>query len=531
MRLLAWICCTLLLALSALTIQAGRRFYNNLTVDAPSLIASDLNEHSKTDAVVRNQGRLVDRDGLAWPVDPGSALDNLAWAGDDALILLESMYNVLYDETTGVSTIDRSMLLPKIDPLLGVSGLYERKGYDINVSVSSSLSALLYESLKDTGASRAASIVSDYSTGEILAYVSMPSGGDAADLITEETFMPGALMNIPTALAVYRNLGVFDVNAYTDIQYVCTGELRYSDTKVVTCPYAHGQLSIADGFAANCNCMFASLASELGTTDLQNASEDLGLNKTLQYMNSRVINVSRYTPAINRTEFGLGWSGAGQNEDGWDTAINIYQLALMINSIANGSAMPEGSGSDSDANDFMVRQLHAILGLMDRETGEYEQLSKPENIPKGVFNMTPDEARYLRSLMEQAAGFESVDMSQNIMPGDTSTAEGAQESESAIADAPAPVKTVAAQRFGTRARQLGYTAGAKTGAAQVSDTVPLANGEQTATINYAISWFAGYVKEETISIIIVAERPTVGTAQDVAVKILPLALDTAYYQE
>jgi peptidoglycan glycosyltransferase len=512
-------CCAILLALSLLTIQMGRIFYAGLTADATALIASDRNEHLKNTAVMSNQGRLIDRGGLAWPLDHANAMDDLAWAGEDARLMFKSMYNALYDDTAGAAAIDRFLLLPEIDPALGASVLYDRKGYDVNVSVSSSLSSLLYRALESTGASRAAGIVANYSTGEVLAYVNMPFGGDdAPDLITEEAFMPGALMNIPTALAVYRNPQKFDVNEYTDIRYECTGKLSYTNTKVVTCPYAHGQLDLAGGFAVNCNCMFAWLASELGTASMQSAAEDLGFNKTQEYMWSRVTGLSVYVPAIRRTEFGLGWSGAGQNMDGWNTAVNVHHLALMINSIAgappiaNTNEFVNAGGSEkstiADAiadGGFATPRLRTVLGRTDRETGAYEQLSDTEKIPAGIFNITLDEAAWLRSLMERAAGFESEPV--------TRATEG--ENDASAADP-------SARRFGTRARQLGLSGGAKTGAAQVSDTVPVAEGEQSyATVGYTISWFAGYVSEKSISITIVAERPTVGTAQDAAVKILP----------
>ncbi|MDR1913397.1 MAG: hypothetical protein LBQ68_02795 [Clostridiales bacterium] len=478
-------------------------FYRIILADGNELISSALDSHLTDLRVQENKGRIVDRDGLAWPTRISSAKEMLIQleSEENASIALDSVYHLFYSDDHGLARSNAIQFFGRadgsFDAIDGVRDLYEKKGYDLYSTISGNLNQQLYKALKNSGADHAAAIITNYQTGEVLAYTSIPSVsvGDPniskydesyneksawmLDQVTNEIFQPGSIQKIATALGAIRHHSRINIERMEEAIYECTGSLAFSENKIVTCPYPHGEVTLTQGFARSCNCMFAWLASELGGDLMTQTSEDLGYNKTFEFMGRRLIYpVSKYILPVDRTEFGMAWSGAGQDADGVDVKAMPYHIMVMLSAIANGG---------------QAYEPYVVLGLADRMTGEFISSAKPKLIKEGLINLSSNEARDLQALMESVCSENGT---------------GAH--------------------LGGRMKALGYSVAGKTGTAEIGKIIETLeqNGEVgLSSLKGNISWIACYVKEVPVAMVITAVRPKDIAAADIAIDILPEAIE------
>lgn len=132
------------------------------------------------------------------------------------------------------------------------------------------------------GNNKGAAVVMDPTTGRVIAMASTPSFDpntvreDWGELSTNEDspmlnratqglYPPGSTFKIVTALTAMRNMSDLD-----NFVFKCEGEVDFGD-KIIHCfnSKVHGVISIDDGMAYSCNCLFSSLGMEVGSAKLR----------------------------------------------------------------------------------------------------------------------------------------------------------------------------------------------------------------------------------------------------------------------
>ena len=108
----------------------------------------------------------------------------------------------------------------------------------------------------------------------------------------------------------------------------CDGRYELGDF-TITCPYAHGDMTLRDAFAKSCNCAYAQLTVELGGGTLERYAKKAGLLDSISVSGLRTAQGS-FTAAEDQGL--LGWSGVGQHED----LVCPANLMTLMGAIANG---------------------------------------------------------------------------------------------------------------------------------------------------------------------------------------------------
>ena len=108
----------------------------------------------------------------------------------------------------------------------------------------------------------------------------------------------------------------------------CDGQYELGDF-TITCPYAHGDMTLRDAFAKSCNCAYAQLSVELGVKTLERYAKKAGLLDSISVSGLQTAQGS-FTAAEEQGL--LGWSGVGQHED----LVCPANLMTLMGAIANG---------------------------------------------------------------------------------------------------------------------------------------------------------------------------------------------------
>lgn len=179
----------------------------------------------------------------------------------------------------------------------------------------------------------------NYKTGEVLCMVSTPTfdpadpptiqDGDSRydgvyiNRLLSATFTPGSVFKVVTTAAVIETLPDWESRTFH-----CDGRYDLGDF-TITCPYAHGDMTLRDAFAKSCNCAYAQLAVELGGGTLERYAKKAGLLDSISVSGLHTAQGS-FTAAEDQGL--LGWSGVGQHED----LVCPANLMTLMGAIANG---------------------------------------------------------------------------------------------------------------------------------------------------------------------------------------------------
>jgi peptidoglycan glycosyltransferase len=480
-------------------------FQEKLLTEGDAYISSALDTHLQTDTIQENKGRIVDRENLAWPTRLARARDMLTqWeTPEEAANTLDSLYHLLYGGNYGIAGLKNREFYGRHSGVFsaedGIGDLYTKKGHDVYITVSGVFNKRLNEALKASGADNGAAILTNYKTGEILAWTSIPSSSVGSpllsqydedhsrkeawmiDRVVDSVYQPGSIQKIATALTAMRYAEDMSVNHMNSALFTCTGELELpGENNKVTCPSPHAEVTLAQGFSVSCNCMFAWLASEAGRERLIAVGEDLGYNKTFTYMDEKLVNpVSRIMLPADLSEYGIGWSGSGQDADGGDVKVQPYHMNILISAIANNGK---------------ACQPYIISRIVSREDGEVIEKTNPDNpgyLDSSLINITASEALDLKTLMKGVCRENGT-----------------------------------AAELGAEMKELGYTAGAKTGTAEISQTTERLNESGVKVTKGTVSWIACFLEEKPFALVVAAQNPSVGNAAaKIASDVLPLAIE------
>ncbi len=227
-------------------------------------------------------------------------------------------------------------------------------GSQVKLTIDAHVQCLVENTLRRVG--RAAAVVMDPNTGEILAMASVPDFTPnyfvpsinpkawesyrtnlARPLMNKaiSNFTPGSTFKLPTAItqAIHGLAGEHEF---------CPGYVTYGHTKIRCWKHSgHGTLGLEESIQRSCNAYFMKIANTLGSTNMVNGFELLNLgHKTgieLPYESPGIIPGTRHwrqvlrpgaqvTPSIN------AMMSIGQS----DCAATPLQMAAIVSAIANG---------------------------------------------------------------------------------------------------------------------------------------------------------------------------------------------------
>ena len=252
------------------------------------------------------------------------------------------------------------------------------------------LQQVAYDAL---GSNKGAIVVSEPSTGKILAMVSKPDydpnpsslNGQWKELVkdsneqsylvnraTQGLYPPGSTFKIFTVLEYIRE------NAkYKKFSYQCKGT-EVQDGYTVNCyqNHVHGSLDLKNAFAKSCNSCFAFLGTQMSTSSFRKNNEQLYFNKELP--TTFVTNKSSFVLNGNSGKEEVMHTSMGQGK----TQITPLHLNMVTAAIANKGVMMKS---------YVVDHLVSENGNVIRQ---YE--------PKEAGSvMTEDEASTLKSFMKE----------------------------------------------------------------------------------------------------------------------------------
>jgi len=230
-------------------------------------------------------------------------------------------------------------------------------GDSIITTLDVGLQEIAYQSL---GAYKGAVIVTEPSTGRILAMVSKPDfdpneieaiwddlleDKDSSVLLNRATqglYPPGSTFKIITALEYIRE----NPDTYTNYTYQCNGRFSHGED-VINCFHgtAHGSVNFTTAFAKSCNASFANISISLDKDSYEDTLSDLLFNRELPVSFS--YNRSRVTVNENVSDSDVMQASIGQGTD----AITPLHMNMITCAIANDGILMKPYLIDHVEND------------------------------------------------------------------------------------------------------------------------------------------------------------------------------------
>lgn len=218
---------------------------------------------------------------------------------------------------TGTTRAESSMLQLNIDARLN-NKIYQTLGAD----------------------SKAAMLLCNYRTGELLGMVSTPSVDpmDASGAVPDgayinrclsAAFTPGSTFKLVTAAAAYENIP--DIERQ---EFYCEGVYEIAGVPI-TCTGAHNTQTFEQALSNSCNCTFAQLAVRLGQDTMVDYVTRYGFLSSHELSGIPTVSGSYPTDFVGDPE--LGWSGIGQSTD----LVCPYSMLRFLCAAANGGELIE----------------------------------------------------------------------------------------------------------------------------------------------------------------------------------------------
>ncbi|MCP5535312.1 MAG: penicillin-binding protein 2 [Akkermansiaceae bacterium] len=226
-------------------------------------------------------------------------------------------------------------------------------GSRVELTIDSRVQCLVENTLRRVG--RAAAVVMDPNTGEVLAMASIPdftpsffvpsidpaawknyNSNRAHPLVNKaiNNFTPGSTFKLPTAIAAAMHGHAYDSES-------CPGYVSYGNIKIHCWKRTgHGTLGLQESIQRSCNCYFMRIANEIGSTKMLNSFQLLGLGQKtgieLPSESAGFIPGNRYwrrelRPGASVTPSITGMMSIGQS----DSAATPLQMAALVSTIAN----------------------------------------------------------------------------------------------------------------------------------------------------------------------------------------------------
>lgn len=222
-----------------------------------------------------------------------------------------------------------------------------RKNYGDNIvtTLDINLQKIAYDAL---GNNRGAVIISEPSTGKILAMVSKPDfdpntladnwsniiapGSDSVlvNRATQGLYPPGSTFKLVTMLEYIRE----NKATYNSYQYQCNGSYILGNTEI-NCLHstAHGSLNLFSSLGFSCNSSFINIGLKLNMDSYRKTAEELLFNKELPV--DLEYNKSKFVLTHDSAKWDIAQTAFGQGQ----TLVTPLHLSLITNAIANNGVL------------------------------------------------------------------------------------------------------------------------------------------------------------------------------------------------
>ncbi|MGP1441175.1 MAG: penicillin-binding transpeptidase domain-containing protein [Anaerovoracaceae bacterium] len=302
-----------------------------------SWVSYPSNRHVYENGVLKC-GRILDRNGeILAAYDKG-------WKYNDKRNIREATLHSVGDPSGVIGTGAIGAFADKLtgyNLITGTSTMFSN-GRDLYLTLDADLCSTAYKALNGHNGTVG---VYNYKTGEIICLVSSRSydpelkidpddkayDGVYINRLTAASFAPGSTFKLITSMAALEEIP--DIKSRT---FTCTGREDFEGT-AVTCSKAHGRLSFEEALNVSCNCTFARIATELGSSAMKKYTKQAGLT------NSYSINgISTKRSSFDFDADGIGglaWSGVGQGRD----LVNPASMMIFCGAVANDgkAAIPQ----------------------------------------------------------------------------------------------------------------------------------------------------------------------------------------------
>lgn len=301
------------------------------------------------------------------------------------------------------------------DKLNGTAAM-ETSGGELRLTISAQVQAIAMQAMQGR---KGAVGVYNYRTGEILCAVSSPSFDplDPPDLETDNddgyydgvyiyrffhsSYTPGSIFKLTTLAAALDA-----VPGLRDETFTCTGE-RIINGETITCPRAHGEMTLGEALASSCNCSFAEIALRAGKTVLERQAKAERLEENIAI--DGITTVRGHFDLSGASDNDLAWAGIGQ----YTNLVNPCQYMVFMGAIANGG---------SAAEPYLVSSAHC--------GGRETYTVKPEQTPRMISDSA---AETLREMMRYNVThvYSAVDIPDVAVCAKSGTAEVGEEENTA----------------------------------------------------------------------------------------------------
>ena len=311
------------LILSVMLAAGTCLFVFRFVKDGGDWAAYPSNRHLYEDGVLKC-GRVLDRTGQVL-----AEFRDGAWAYHDSSSVRKAVLHAVGDPQGAIGTGALSRFADKLtgyNLITGANTIFSG-GRDLYLTLDAEVCAAAYEGL---GGRNGTVGVYNYKTGEIICMVSAPgydpkgsydpedasSQGVLMNRLIQGKYIPGSIFKLITATAALEQLG--DIKERT---FTCTGKLD-QDGYHLTCPTVHGTMTFEEALNNSCNCVFGSLAAELGSSTMEEYVSRTGLTSSYS--------INGIQSAASTFDFeadganGLAWSGVGQGRD------QVNPLSMMV---------------------------------------------------------------------------------------------------------------------------------------------------------------------------------------------------------
>ncbi len=229
------------------------------------------------------------------------------------------------------------------DKLNGTAAM-ETSGGELRLTVSAQVQSIAMQAMDGR---KGAVGVYNYRTGEILCALSSPTFDplDPPNLETDNmdgrydgvyiyrffhsSYTPGSIFKLTTLAAALDA-----VPDLVDETFTCTGE-RVVNGEKITCPKAHGEMTLKEALARSCNCTFAEIALRTGKEALEGQAKAERLDENLSI--DGITSVRGSFDISDATDNDLAWAGIGQYTD----LVNPCQYMVFMGAIAGGGSAAE----------------------------------------------------------------------------------------------------------------------------------------------------------------------------------------------
>lgn len=257
------------------------------------------------------------------------------------------------DYLTGSEGIKTLLKNEKGKVLKMVDNINPDVGSKVELTIDAKVQCLVENTLRRVG--RAAAVVMDPNTGEVLAMASVPdftpsyfvpsidpeawksyNANKARPLLNRaiNNFTPGSTFKLPTAIAAAMHGHAYDKES-------CPGYVTYGNINIRCWKRTgHGTLGLQESIQRSCNCYFMRVANEIGAQKMLNSFQLLGLGQKtgieLPSESPGFIPGNRFwrtemRPGASVTPAITGMMSIGQS----DSASSPLQIASMVSTIAN----------------------------------------------------------------------------------------------------------------------------------------------------------------------------------------------------